>query len=243
MPTDPPQPPSDTLPAPRLPVAHAAPPYRGRVLVVAPHPDDEVAGPGGVLVHHARAGDPVAVLFVTSGVNGDPERARGDPSSYVALRRREAREAAVVLGVGETTFWDFPDNCVVTRADLQHVTALLAQALADARPDVIYAPHPGECHGDHRVVGLAVEEARRRAAPDARLLQYEIWSALAEPDLLVDCTATWPVKQEALRRYPSQLAHTDIAGATDGLARYRAILLGPGGADGSRRAEAFREVP
>ena len=53
--------PLDTPPLPRTP---AEPPVRGRVLVLAPHPDDETVGLGGTLALHVRAGDPVGVTFM-----------------------------------------------------------------------------------------------------------------------------------------------------------------------------------
>jgi LmbE family N-acetylglucosaminyl deacetylase len=44
-----------------------------RVLVVAPHPDDEVLGCGGMIAWHAARGDAVAVLELTDGAGGDPK--------------------------------------------------------------------------------------------------------------------------------------------------------------------------
>jgi LmbE family N-acetylglucosaminyl deacetylase len=209
--------------------------------VVAPHPDDESVGPGGTLAWHARAGDEVAALFVTNGMHGDVEK-RLAPEAYVALRREEAGRAAAALGLAGTIFWDFPDDCVVTRADLDHVAHRLGELFEQQRPDVIYAPHVGECHSDHHFVALATEQAWRAAGSRGHLLGYEVWSPVGEPDLVVDVSDTWEAKVAAVGCYPSQLAHTDILGAIEGLNRYRAILLGPGGADGRRRAEAFQEV-
>ena len=59
------------LVSPGLPRTLSEPPAAGRVLVVAPHPDDETLGVGGTLALHADRGDPVHALFVTTGVNGD----------------------------------------------------------------------------------------------------------------------------------------------------------------------------
>ena len=88
-------PPSRGLPAPRLARPCREPPYRGRVLVVAPHPDDETFGPGATLALHARLGDPVACVFVTTGVHGDLEIG-ADADDYVARRRQEADHHAAV---------------------------------------------------------------------------------------------------------------------------------------------------
>jgi len=237
------------LPAPRPPRPLTAPPHRGRVLVLAPHPDDEVIGPGGTLLLHVAAGDPVFALFLTSGVHGD-NRGRYTEADYIALRRREAAAAAAVLGLSGTEFWDYPDNMVVTRGDLAAVTARLRDLVVRLAPDVIYAPHPGELHGDHHFTALAAQaavgELARAVAAGAApaglarppaLLGYEVWSPL-EPDWVVDTAAVHQRKLDAVRCYKSQLERNDIPRAVDGLNRFRAVLLPPGGTC----AEAFRDL-
>lgn len=226
------------VPRPALPRVLDGPPPGRRVLVLAPHPDDESAGPGALLAAHAARGDDVSVVFATTGVHGDPEGAR-DPAAYVALRRREAEAACDVLGVGARVFWDYPDGMTVTEDDLSHVAALIGVLLRDGAPDVIYAPHPGECHADHHVLGLAALSAHAACASRAALYGYEVWSPLAAPDLVLDVTGTYPAKLRALRCYASQLAHTDVLGAIEGLNRYRAMLLPRAAPDGRRRAEAL----
>ena len=228
---------SRPLPSPKIARPTTAPPFRGRVLVVAPHPDDEAIGPGATLVLHHQLGDAVDALFVTSGVHGD-NRGRLPDDEYVALRRREAQAAAAALGIGRTDFWDYPDGMVVTEGDLAAVVARLAAHVLATRPAVIYAPHPGEQHSDHHFVSLAVQRAvaaAKNAAP--RVLGYEVWSPL-QPDWAVDVAAVYDTKLAAIRCYKSQLELNDIPRAVDGLNRYRAVLLPPGGA----YAEAFAEM-
>jgi len=229
------------LPTPKVARPTVEPPYRGRVLVVSPHPDDESIGPGATLVLHRRLGDPVEALWVTSGVHGDP-RGRLDPERYVALRRAEAEAAAATLGLLGTEFWGYPDSMVVTEADLAAVTERLFDRLARSRPDVIYAPHPGEAHSDHHFTALAVLAAHRRALAEltgyrGHVLGFEVWSA-CDPDWAVDVGSTYETKLAAIRCYASQLEHNDIPRMIDGLNRFRAVLLPPGGL----WAEAFAEM-
>lgn len=229
------------LPAPKLARPLDAPPAGARVLVLAPHPDDESAGPGGCLAAHAARGDRVTVVVATTGVHGDPDGA-SDPEAYVATRRREVEAACRELGVARLECWGYPDGMSVTERDLADVTSLLVDLFAREAPDLVYAPHEGESHADHHVLALAARRAHATSRSTARLLGYEIWSPIAAPDLVVDVTATYAKKLAALRCYPSQLRHTDIVGAIEGLNRYRAILLPHAGADGRRRAEALQEV-
>ncbi|MHC4844967.1 MAG: PIG-L deacetylase family protein [Planctomycetota bacterium] len=226
---------SPALPAPKVVRPVAAPPARGKVLVVAPHPDDEAIGPGATLAAHAKAGDEIHALFVTSGVHGG-DAADEDPEAYVAERRHEAEASAAVLGIGKTEFWGYPDSMVVTAGDLSAVTDRLSGLLAETRPDVIYAPHAGEQHSDHHFVALAVQRAWRAQGCRGRLYGYEVWSPL-DADIAVDVADTYPLKLDAIRCYATQLERNDIPRAVDGLNRFRAVLLPPGG----QWAEVFEE--
>ena len=227
-----------SAPAPARPVSE--PPWRGRVLVLAPHPDDEAVGPGGALALHARLGDPLAVIFVTNGMHGDASGAE-DPSAYVALRQREARASAAVLGIAEVEFWDLPDNCTVTRGDLRAVSARLVQAMERLAPDVVYAPHEGESHSDHHFVAVAAKAAAQRSARTLRLVGYEVWSP-QPAQWVLDVTSVYDTKLAAVRCHASQIAHTDLVGAIEGLNAYRSILLPPDGGTSHRRAEVYREL-
>ncbi|MGQ0553788.1 MAG: PIG-L deacetylase family protein [Planctomycetota bacterium] len=234
-----PQSTSLALPAPKLPRPCRAPPYRGRALVFSPHPDDESIGPGATLVLHARLGDETAAVFVTSGVHGDAGHTR-DPAEYVALRRREAEAAAQQLGLKHTEFWGYPDSMVVTEGDLAAVAARCTDAILRLRPEVIYAPHPGEAHSDHHFVSLGVQRAVAAVAGQGlrpKLLGFEVWSPL-DADLAVDVGAVYETKLAAVRCYASQMELNDIARAVDGLNRFRSVLLPPGGL----WAEAFQEL-
>jgi len=209
--------------APRPPVPCTEPPHRGRVLVLAPHPDDETIGPGATLVMHASLGDPVAVLYVTTGVHGDPT-GRHEPGAYVGVRRGEAEAAARVLGVQHTEFWDYPDNCEVTEDDMRAVTARVVDAMNRWRPDVVYAPHPGETHSDHYFVAVAAARAGGLVEHPFTLLGYEVWEAL-QARWAVDVRSTYETKLAAIACYASQTEHTDIVRCVEGLNRFRSVLL------------------
>jgi LmbE family N-acetylglucosaminyl deacetylase len=232
------------LPAPEPAQPLTEPPWRGRVLVVAPHPDDESAGPGGALAMHAARGDAIAAVFVTNGIHGDPT-GEADPEAYVTARKAEAEAACDVLGIGAREFWGFPDGCAVTEADLAAVTAHLLDAIQRLQPDVIYAPHEGESHADHHFIGMATRRAVQQAAEQAEkrptLVGYEVWSP-QPAELVLDVTDVYESKRAAVRCYPSQLAHTDILAAIEGLNAYRSILLPHNDGRGDRMAEVYREI-
>ncbi|RYZ13318.1 MAG: glycosyltransferase [Comamonadaceae bacterium] len=194
-------------------IPHAARPVpeARSVLVLAPHPDDEVFGCGGALALHVAAGARVHVVVVTGGqLAGDAQQ-----------RRAESMAAARVLGYDEPAFWNLPDGGV------QYGEALvqrIAGALAQAGASVLYAPSLWENHPDHRAVALAaIEAARRREG--CELMCYEVGAAL-RPNLLVDITPVLERKREAVRCFTSQLALQRYDRHIEALNVFRSYTLG-----------------
>lgn len=115
------------------------------ILVVAPHPDDEVLGCGGVIRKHVKSGDTVFVLVVT----------RGNPKFYsdekIEHVRSEARLAHQFLGVKETRFLDFyaPNLDTTSQAELSQS---IVTFIKEKRINTLYIPHRGDIHHDHRAV-------------------------------------------------------------------------------------------
>ena len=170
---------------PPAPVILTAPP-RGRVLVVVPHPDDEVIGSGGAIILHSEQGDRVKVVFVTDGAAGDALGYYGG-QDYLELRREEAGRAGAILGVDELVFWNYPDGRLAEALDL----ADRLEALLEAdRPDIIYRPSTLEVHPDHWALAVGVEEALRRHRPAIRDFCYEIW-ATVQPSHVIDISPVW----------------------------------------------------
>jgi LmbE family N-acetylglucosaminyl deacetylase len=228
-------------------------PPAGRVLVLAPHPDDETMGPGGTLAHHARQGDRVHALFICSGIQGDPD-GLFDREALPGMREREARAAGAILGIREFTFFGYPDN--LSDADYSHVfgnlpadpeeqrralvgglAEKLIQVMSADRPDIVSYPWPGEINPDHWAVGKAVEQARA-ARPDlakgVAFLGYEIWSP-CPAEIVVDVSDTFGDKLRAVAEYKTQLAYRDYVPSLSGLAAYRSLMLEAG----ATFAEAF----
>jgi LmbE family N-acetylglucosaminyl deacetylase len=238
--------------APPVPVVVDRP-RKGRVLVLAPHPDDETMGAGGTLRHHARQGDRIHAVFICSGIQGDPD-GLFDREELPAMREREARAAGAILGIAEFTFFGYPDN--LSDADYSSVfgnlpkdpeeqrRALvggLAQKLIDLiatdRPDIVYHPWTGEINPDHWAVGKAVEQvlaARPELAQKVSFLGYEVWSP-CPAEVLVDVSDTFGDKVRAVGEYKTQLAYRDYVPSLSGLAAYRSLLL----ESGATFAEAF----
>lgn len=206
-------------------------PAAEKVLVLAPHMDDEVVGCGGTLAKHTARGASVTVVFLTDGAT---DASPGEPSAATisATRKQEARNALAVLRVQRSEFLDANDGSLASTPEL--VQKLRAIITSD-RFELVYLPFFLEEHPDHRAASQLFLDATQDLASPIRCLGYEVWTPLF-PNCLVNIDATMPLKRQALEHYRSQLAEVDYAHTQFGLNAYRsAAFLG----GTCRYAEAF----
>ncbi|MBZ0158636.1 MAG: PIG-L family deacetylase [bacterium] len=203
---------------------------QGRVLVLAPHPDDESLGCGGAIALHHRQGDHVKVVFVTDGGAGDPLGYYAG-LDYRELRREEARRAASILGIDELVFWDYPDSRLAEAHDLSE---RLGRLFATSQPDILYRPSTLEVHPDHWALAVGVEAALQQYRPAYGDFCYEIWAAV-QPTHALDITTVWDLKRKAVEQYESQLRYNDYIYMGAGLNTYRTIYC-----PSARYVEAYR---
>jgi LmbE family N-acetylglucosaminyl deacetylase len=215
-----------------LPEALARPP-RGRVLVLAPHTDDEVIGAGGTCALHVAQGDPVSVIVAYDGIEGDPER-RFERAELIALRQRESRAGGAHLGLKAYEFLGHPEGHVPGPAALLAGARSLAERVRALEVDTVYAPWIGEHHLDHHVLARAVRLALALAGFRGAAWGYEVWTPLV-PTRIVDVSAVHARKEAALREHRSQLSYHDLVTKGLALSRQRAMYL----AKEAQHGEAF----
>lgn len=201
------------------------------VLALGPHPDDAEIGCGGALALHADAGDRVTVACATDGEAGGIGTA---PAALAAIRRGEATAAAAVLGAAELRFLGFPDGRLGWAG--YDLMAALVRLVRDLRPEIVYAPHPGDAHPDHATLAASAIDAVRRAGAHAfpelgaphrpgELRLYEVWTPLAGVAVTVDISSVAGRKAAAIRCHASQRGTVAFDEVALGLNRYRSILL------------------
>lgn len=216
---------SQPLRPPPLPETATAP-FRGSVLVIAAHPDDDVIGCGGAMALHAEQGDTVQVLVLTAGTAGDPDR-HVAPDRLREVREREARAAGATLGVESYSFWGYPDGYEVTENDLRDLADRLHAHLERQRPEIVYYPWQHESHSDHFFASLASRRAFDALSFRVKTLAYECWTPCV-PNWILDVTGAMERKVEAIRRHESQLRYTDYVRTVLGLNAHRSLFLDRG---------------
>jgi LmbE family N-acetylglucosaminyl deacetylase len=173
---------------------------RRTVVVIAPHPDDEVIGCGGVILLHRQAGHDVSVVHVTDGRGS---RAGGlDADSMARRRRGEAEACLAILGVGQWHWlglpeWEWHDA---------EGAAALERVLGERRPSLIYAPSRVDFHPEHERVARVLGAVLGSVAGDATVRAYPIGVPLSRvlTNVVADVSAVWERVRQAVGAYRSQ---------------------------------------
>ena len=138
---------------------------RKSVLIIAPHPDDEALGCGGLIRRMVEQGREVHVVVLTGG---EKSLAEVDDEELRQVRRKMAQQASGILG-GGITFLSYPDGKV--RVD-DPETVKLQDMIRMIQPEAIFIPHRGEGWNDHVVVRSILQQLD---CGDAVLYEYCVW--------------------------------------------------------------------
>ncbi len=183
------------------------------ILIVAPHADDEVLGCAGTMKKHSNIGDCVYVTIMTNASLGDPEMYSEEGTNNV---REEALKAHELLGVKETFFFDFPAPRLDTFPSYK-ISLELSKLISKLNIQVLFIPHRGDIHRDHRIIfDSAMVAARPNGTNNIRkILSYETlseteWAApvidnMFMPNCFNDISEYLEIKIEALLKYQSQI--------------------------------------
>jgi LmbE family N-acetylglucosaminyl deacetylase len=199
-----------------------------RVVVLAPHMDDETIGCGGTLALHAQRGANVTVVFMTDGRHGSSklstlprEQREQEQLRLIETRKREARLALGKLGIEQMLCLEAEDGTLQSATGpAQQLRAILTER----RPHLVYLPFFLEEHADHRATSKVLLDAVAGTDLQFQCVGYEVWTPLF-PNCLVRIDRTMPLKKDALAQYASQLAEADYLHACVGLNAHRSAGL------------------
>jgi len=178
-----------------------------KVLVIAPHPDDEVLGCGGTIAKYTKRNKEVYLCIVTTGYTPDWSE------EFLRNRPKEIEKANEILGIKKTYFLDFPTVKLDTIPQ-KKLNEAISRVIDEVKPDMLYIPHKGDLNKDHRLVFEASLVAARPINCSARkILSYETlseteWGQPIEtftPNVYVDISETFETKVKAMKAYESEL--------------------------------------
>lgn len=199
-----------------------------RVLVLAPHPDDETIGCGGTVARLTARGAEVLVVVATDGEATVGAASR--PAEIARRRRNEVTAACRTLGVERAPwFLGLPDGGLVHHG--RALTGSAQEALDELRPQVVLTPWLLDGHPDHR----AVTAALARATPPEPV---QVWGYGAHTPVVatrvVPTSDVLDRKRTALEQHETAAAAFDLT-ATLGLDRWWSLATDAG----RGHAEAF----
>ena len=204
-----------------------------RVLVIAPHPDDEAVGCAGTLLLHARSGDAVCLAYIT---DGSRSRAQGlGPEQMRMRRRQEAEAAASALKASHFEWIGLPEG----GWSCEQLGAPLLNVLRKFPPDIIYAPSRVDFHPEHHKVAHALacllsSHRTESACAMVRVYQLQVPLTPVLTNLVADCSSVSRESAAALQVYQSQ---SDNIGRALRMWRYAALCYGV-----KRNAEEFWQM-
>lgn len=149
----------------------------GTTLVVAPHPDDETLGCGGLIALLRRCGQPVYAVLVSDGSQSHPGSFQFDAMARRAVRAEEWQQALACLGVAPAHLHhlDWPDGQVPGPGDPRFAAGVqhLRGWLSDLGPNTVLLPWRRDPHPDHRATHALFAGAMRGLR--LRCLEYTVW--------------------------------------------------------------------
>ncbi len=198
---------------------------RTKLLIVAPHPDDEILGVGGSMIKAIENGQEVVVLYLSSG------------DSIEDVREEEARAVCSSIGVKSYHFLRLKDQTFkVSAENIKSIVKLLDEI----QPDLVFCNHENDADFEHKIAYQLIAESFWRYNESSKkkakgLILYEVHKPLQTYNLNEDITLQIDQKMKAMSLYKSQLAKSRLDLAIKGLNQYRGIFH-----EGCQFAEVFQ---
>jgi LmbE family N-acetylglucosaminyl deacetylase len=190
-----------------------------KILVVAPHPDDETLGCGGLISLLAQGGAAFHIIFVTDGSASHRNSGAWPAARLAAQREKEACRALACLGIANAPrlFLRLPDANMPRPGSprWEYALATLSDVMQRFEPDLVLLPWRRDPHCDHRASWLLSQQALRNASIHPDILEYAIWldelggvddhprPGEAEP-VSFDVSSALPSKRAAIASHVSQ---------------------------------------
>ncbi|MCX6113437.1 MAG: PIG-L family deacetylase [Proteobacteria bacterium] len=199
------------------------------ILIISPHPDDDVIGMGGTIVVKAHEGCNFTIVYVTNGGGSVKEGAYKDFSKeeIIKIRKLEAESSIQMLLDNphqvKQIFLDFNSSDLFENPDLY--IKELSNILGAKKFDEIYIPYPEDRHPTHKAVAKLSLETIRAKDVEVQIFAYETWDSIpiTEDTVYVDITPYYKRKLSAVSCHKSQCSITPYDEGILAKNRYNAV--------------------
>jgi LmbE family N-acetylglucosaminyl deacetylase len=177
-----------------------------KIVVFAPHPDDETFGCGGTIAKRISEGYEVLIVVLTDGryaflkvfgIENDPT-----PEELKDIRKEEVKRATRILGVPEKNliFLDFLDGTLKDREE--EAKQKVMEILGKNNPVEVYIPYKKDAHPDHYATYRIVKDSIKELRLSTAIYQYSIAQKYAYFAPIIDAWLN-PLKRS--------MVHVDIS--------------------------------
>ncbi|PYE55185.1 PIG-L deacetylase family protein [Deinococcus yavapaiensis] len=187
------------------------------LLLIVPHPDDEVYGAAGLIMRATDAGERVALVTLTRGEKGRTLGLANSPQELAELREAELRACLGVLGVQEHRHLTYPDGGLKD-VDVSELAGVAANAIGELRPHVVltFPPNGSNGHPDHVATSAAVRRAFESLDERPELWFYagpppedpKLLEAYLPPNVEMDASPYLERKLKAIAQHRTQALST-----------------------------------
>lgn len=169
-----------------------------RIIVLAPHPDDEALGCAGTMMLLTKKGVSVRSVFISNG-----EKLTGEASESIAAKRKqEGIKAAELMNCEVPIFLGHPDSEI--KRDPSQLLDRLMRIVNETMPDIILSPSSIDYHEDHIALSYIVFEMFKKRRINFKLVFYEVYTTIRFSHL-VDISAVVEQKKKIIMNYQTSL--------------------------------------
>lgn len=190
-----------------------------KILIIAPHPDDDVIGCGGTITKSIKNQCQIKVVYITDGSGGDPKVPKDE---LIRIRKNESKKSLEILGCDNYQFLDYPDLKLKCS---EEIIKELLKILERFQPDLLLVPFFLDNHPDHKETVKIITEVLINYLHPLNCYNYEVWSTLY-PNILVDISREINIKVKAINAHQSQIKNIDYGEKIKGLNCYRSLTAG-----------------
>ncbi len=217
-----------------------------KILVIAPHADDETLGMGGTIAKFASEGNEVNVAIVTG--HGEEMHPIWPKSIWEEIRQ-ESKKALEILNVSDVIYRELPASCLDVLPNWK-INEVIFELIREQKPNQIFVPFKHDLHKDHASISYAVDVACRpylETSKDIkRILAYETLSETHleqpymnqsfQPNVFINISQFIESKVSALMAYQSQIQKANMPRSVETI---KALAKLRGSTIGCNYAEAF----